>query len=175
VRFAELPAWLSRRQTSRARLAGIVTSRRERTSARGNRFAFVQLSDSSGMYEATVFSDVLSAARDLLEAGQVVLLTVDVRTEEDSIRLTVQAVEPLDDAVARTAAGLRIYLRDPGPVESLKLLLDRERRGRGRVDLVLDLDNRREVEIALPGAWAISGATRAAIKAIPGILDVQDV
>ena len=29
--------------------------------------------------------------------------------------------------------------------------------------------------MALPGGWAISPATRAAIKAIPGIVDVQDV
>ncbi len=175
VRSGDLQAWLARRQTSRGKLAGIVIARRERTSARGNRFAFVQLSDSSGMYEVTVFSDVLSAARDLFEPGRVVLLTVDARAEEDSLRLTAQSVEPLDDAVARTAAGLRIYLREPAPIESLKLLLDREKRGRGRVELVLDLDSRREVEVALPGGWAISGATRAAIKAIPGIVDVQDV
>ena len=60
-------------------------------------------------------------------------------------------------------------------MDSLKSLLDREKRGRGRVELVLDLDSRREVEVALPGGWVISGATRAAIKAIPGIVDVQDV
>ena len=33
----------------------------------------------------------------------------------------------------------------------------------------------REVEVALPGGFAISPAARAAIKQIPGIVDVHDV
>jgi hypothetical protein len=43
------------------RIAGAVANRQERKSARGNRFAFVQLSDPTGLYEVTVFSDVLEA------------------------------------------------------------------------------------------------------------------
>ena len=84
-------------------------------------------------------------------------------------------MQPLDEAVATAAAGLKIFLRDPAPVDSLKKLIERERKGRGRVNLVLDIDRASEVEISLPGGWAISAATRAAIKAIPGIVDVQDV
>ena len=38
-----------------ARIAGAVAGRQERKSARGNRFAFVQLSDPTGLYEVTVF------------------------------------------------------------------------------------------------------------------------
>jgi DNA polymerase III subunit alpha len=175
VRYGELRQWLVGRSTNRAKLAGIVLGRQERTSAKGNRFAFVQLSDASGMYEAMVFSDTLSAARELLEPGRLVLLTTDVRGEEELIRLTVQSVQPLDEAVATAAAGLKIFLRDPAPVDSLKKLMERERRGRGRVNLVLDIDRASEVEISLAGGWQISAATRAAIKAIPGIVDVQDV
>jgi hypothetical protein len=29
--------------------------------------------------------------------------------------------------------------------------------------------------MAIPGEWAISAATRAAIKAIPGVVEVQDI
>ncbi|HZF35143.1 MAG TPA: DNA polymerase III subunit alpha, partial [Candidatus Angelobacter sp.] len=40
IRFGDIPAWLSTRPPStRAKLAGVVVSRQERTSARGNRFA----------------------------------------------------------------------------------------------------------------------------------------
>ena len=39
-----------------AKMAGVVANRQERKSARGNRFAFLQLSDSTGSYEATLFS-----------------------------------------------------------------------------------------------------------------------
>jgi DNA polymerase-3 subunit alpha len=175
VRYGDLQGWLANRTTNRAKLAGIVIARQERTSAKGNRFAFVQLSDTSGMFEALVFSDTLSASREMLEAGRIVLLSADVRAEEDSLRLTVQSVQALDEAVAQSGAGLRIYLRDGGPVGSLKQLIERERRGKGRISFVLDLDGGREVEMALPGGYAVSAATRAAIKAVPGIVEVQDL
>ena len=65
-----------------------------------------------------MFSDLLATGRDLLEPGKTVLLTADVRTEEDSLRLTAQQVRPLDEAVADAAAGLRIFLKDPAPLRA---------------------------------------------------------
>src|SRR5262249_30382481 len=56
IRFADLPAGLAANPASRFRLAGIITGRKERTSARGNRFAFVQMSDPSGVFEVTLFA-----------------------------------------------------------------------------------------------------------------------
>jgi len=176
VRYGDVPAWLASRPAStRARLAGVVVSRQERTSARGNRFAFVQLSDQSGVYEATIFSDLLAISREHLEVGRTILLTVDVRSEEDSLRLTAQQIRPLDEAVAHAAAGLRIFVKDPAPLSSVRQLVQRQGRGRGKVTLVLELDRSREVEMSLPGDWAIAPGTRAAIRAIPGVVEVQDV
>jgi DNA polymerase-3 subunit alpha len=175
VPYGDLPSWLKTRTGSRAKLAGIVIARQERTSAKGNRFAFVQMSDTTGMFEALVFSDTLATTRELLEPGRIVLLTADVRAEEDNLRLTVQAVQALDDAVAQSGAGLRIYLRDSEPIPSLKQLIVRERRGKGKISFVLDLDGGREVEMALKETYAVSAPTRAAIKAVPGIVEVQDL
>lgn len=175
VSHGNLKNWLAGRTGNRAKLAGIVIARQERTSAKGNRFAFVTLSDTSGMYEALVFSETLAASREILEPGRIVLITADVRTEEENFRLTVQSVQALDEAVAQSGAGLRIYLRDPGPVGSLKQLIERERRGKGRISFVLDLEGGREVEMHLPGGYAVSAPTRAAIKAVPGIVEVQDL
>ena len=59
--------------------------------------------------------------------------------------------QPLDEAVATAAAGLKIFLRDPAPVDSLKKLIERERKGRGRVNLVLDIDRANRVASRLPG------------------------
>ena len=85
----------------------------ERTSAKGNRFAFVQCSDQSGAFELTVFSEVLSAKRNLLEPGQAVLISVDGRLDGEQVKLMAQTVEKLEDAVANSAAGLRIVISDP--------------------------------------------------------------
>ena len=175
LRWAELPTALAANGTTRFRLAGIVVGRKERTSARGNRFAFVQMSDTSGIFEVTLFAEMLSQSRALFDAGQPLAVTVDVRSEEDNLRLTAQKVEPLDDVVAHAAAGLRVFLGEERALATLKSLMGREAGGgRGRVSVVLDLAER-EVEIAIPGGFRVDPKIRAAVKSLPGIVDVHDI
>ncbi|MFV0335970.1 MAG: DNA polymerase III subunit alpha, partial [Tropicimonas sp.] len=64
-----------------AKMAGSVAGKQERKSARGNRFAFVQASDPTGSYEMTVFSDTLERAREHLEPGQNIVVTVEATAE----------------------------------------------------------------------------------------------
>jgi DNA polymerase-3 subunit alpha len=160
--------------SARVRLGGIVVSRQERTSAKGNRFAFVQFSDRAGVFEAALFSEILSAKRHLLEAGTALLVVADARPDGEGVRLTVNDLQPLDEAVANAAMGLRIYLRDDKPLTAISGVMNRERKGRGKVKLVIDA-GRSEIEVALPGGFAIGAQTRAAIKAIPGIVEVRDI
>ncbi len=174
LRLADLPAALAANGATRFRLAGIVVGRKERTSARGNRFAFVQMSDPSGVFEVTLFAEMLKEARALFDAGQPLAVTVDVRSEEDSLRLTAQKIEPLDDVVAHAAAGLRVFLGEARALAHLKNLFAREGNGRGRVSVVLDLDDS-EVEIAIPGGFRVDPRMRAAVKSLPGIVDVHDI
>jgi DNA polymerase III subunit alpha len=175
VRITDLASRLAAGGSTRHKLAGIVVGKKERTSARGNRFAFVQMSDMSGLYELTVFSEVLGQARQALDAGQPLLVTVDCRMEEDSIRLTAQKIEPLDGVVAHAAAGLRVFVGEEAALKSLRGIIGRDGPGRGRVSVVVGLEPTREVEIALPGAYKIGPGIRAAVKSLPGILDVHDI
>ncbi len=164
--------------SGRKRLAGIVIGKQERTSRQGNRFAFVQLSDTSGMFEIIVFSELLAGARDLLDSGQPLLVTVslDSRDNGEAPRLTAQEIAPLDQAVAQAGTDLKLFLSDPAPLDSLKAVLRREAvaGGRGRVALVLGLDGGQEVEMELPGGYRLSAQVRQAIKAIPGVV-VQEI
>ena len=174
LRWVDLQVALAANGSTRFRLAGIVIGKKERTSARGNRFAFVQLSDNSGAFEVTVFSEVLAQTRGVLEGGQPLVVTVDVRREEENLRLTVQKIEPLDTIIAQAAAGLRIFVAEAEALPRLKSVISREAGGRGRVTIVLDLPSR-EIEMALPGGFRIDPKIRAAVKSLPGIIDVHDI
>jgi DNA polymerase-3 subunit alpha len=174
IRYSDLPAGLAANPTNRFKLAGIVIGRKERTSGRGNRFAFVQMSDPSGTFEVTLFSEILGESRALLDSGQPLAVTVDVRSEEESLRLTAQKIEPLDTVVALAAAGLRVFVGEARALSNLKSVIAREAGGRGRVTVVLDLPAR-EVEIAIPGGFKVGPQTRAAVKSLPGIIDVHDI
>ncbi|MEA1673860.1 DNA polymerase III subunit alpha [Nitrospirillum sp. BR 11163] len=175
VRFADLPGIVARGGGStRFRMAGIVVARQERTAKSGNRFAFIGMSDASGVYEVTLFSEALAPAREHLEPGKAVLMTVDVQQNGEELRLTGSGVQLLEDEVAKVASGLRVTLKDQAPVEGLQTVLKRLPAGRGKIHLMVEID-RLEVELVLPQAYQISSASRSALRSIPGVLDVQDI
>ncbi|MFN3260839.1 MAG: DNA polymerase III subunit alpha [Pikeienuella sp.] len=159
------------------RIAGTVMARQERKSARGSRFAFVRLSDPTGVYEVTVFSEILLAHRDDLEPGRNVVLSVTPEIDGDQVKFLTQGVQPLDKAVeGDAAAGLRVHVREARAFPSIRARLEDAKAARGGpVSLVMILpEDGREVEIAAPGAYRVPPAIRSAIKAIPGVLHVEE-
>jgi DNA polymerase III subunit alpha len=175
VRFADLPARLAAGGMTRFKLAGVPIARRERNSARGSRFAFVQMSDTSGVYEVVVFAEVLAQSRQFLDEGLPLVVTVDVRSEEESLRLSAQRFERLDKLVTDAAAGLKVVLGEGDALLPLRDLIMREKDGRGHVSVIVPVSPEREVEIALPGGFKISANVLHAVRALPGVREVQDV
>jgi DNA polymerase-3 subunit alpha len=160
---------------ARIKLAGTMIGKQERTSARGNRFAFVQLSDATGVFEIVMFAEVLAQSRELLESGAPLLIQGEARLDEDTVKIMAQKVSPLDEAAATTDTGLRVWLAAAEPVRSLSSVLARERKGRGNVVVVVPVEGGREAEIMLPGRFTVAPPIRAAIKAIPGVIDVREI
>tara|TARA_Y100001934_G_scaffold272886_1_gene362021 strand:+ start:32563 stop:36036 length:3474 start_codon:yes stop_codon:yes gene_type:complete len=160
---------------SRFTIAGIVSARKFVNSARGGQLAFVQMSDATGSYELTIFSELLAKSRDLLESGTPLIVTADIQRRDDEIRTTATTLEPLDEAAANAVAGLKVFLRDISTVESLSgVMQEHGTRGRGRVSLVLDRDLR-EIEMELPEGYQISASMRSAIKSISGVIEIVDL
>ncbi|WP_342641915.1 DNA polymerase III subunit alpha [Rhodoligotrophos ferricapiens] len=155
------------------RLAGTVTHRQERRSKSGNRFAFVGFSDPTGQFEAVVFSDQLNQLRDLLEPGNAVILRVEADSEGEEVRLRLHSVEPLDKATENISSGLEIAVRETVSVASLAARLTNG--GRAPVRLKVLVDRSHEIEIALGNRFTVTPQIKAAIKAIPGVLEVRDL
>jgi len=170
---ADLPA-AARLGPGRKKLAGIVVGKQERRSKSGNRFAFVQLSDTTGIYEVALFSEILSRTREILDGGTPLLITADLRVEGDDIRLTAQDIQPLEEAAAASAQGLKCYIAEPEPIQRLKALLEAQGKGRGRVTLVLDLPGEESLEFELPQSYRLSPDFRKAVKGIQGLV-VEDL
>ena len=167
--------WMRSRGSSRAKLAGLVLSKQERTSAKGNRFAFVQLSDTSRHVRGDGVLRPLADGARASGARAALLLSVDIRSEEDSLRLMVNSVEPLDRAVANTAAGLRIFLRDPGAVSSLRNILATAGKGKGKIELALDVPDRSgRWPLRCPARYAVSRRRPRRGDRDPGVVAVQD-
>ena len=175
TRAADLPALLQRGAPGRIKLAGTVIDRQERTSAKGNRFAFVQCSDQSGAFELTVFSELLGSKRNLLEPGQAVLVSADGRLDGEQVKLTAQTVEKLDDAVANAAAGLRIVISDPGRARGRCARRSKASAAAAASRWSCRCPDDSEAEVTLPGTYSIAGGLRDTIGGLPGIAQVEEI
>jgi len=172
--IAELEARMASNGGPQVNLAGVIVDKQERRSSRGSRFAFVQLSDQSGTVEVAVFSEVLSAGRELLESGRPLFVPVELRLDGDTLRVTARTLRALDDVVQNGGSDLRVHVDDAAALDRLRDALAEADKGRGHVRLVILLDDR-DVEVELPGRYSVSPAVCLAVKALPGIAAVQEI
>ena len=176
LKSMRVPSWaeFSRQVKSgvtAGKVAATVVSRAERRTKTGNKMGIIGLSDPSGHYEAVIFAEGLQQFRDLLEPGRPVLLVMTAEAQGDEVRARIQSVEALDAAAAKVQKGLRIFLRDGLPLDAVAKRLDGK--GDGEVNVVLLLDAGAEVEVRLPGRYKVSPQIAGAIKAVPGVVEVQ--
>ncbi|MBI2716478.1 MAG: DNA polymerase III subunit alpha [Rhizobiales bacterium] len=174
------------------RVAGTVVSRQERRTRTGSKMGIIGLSDPTGHYEAVIFSEGLAEYRDLLDPGTAVLLFLSAEVQGDEVRARIQSAEPLDAAAANLHKGLRVFLRDGAPLEGVAKRLEpsqvgparsaqgntprsAQANGDGEVSVVLLLKQGTEVEVKLPGRFKVSPQIAGAIKAVPGVVQVEAV
>lgn len=160
---------------SRIKLAGTVAAKKERITRTGSRMMWLTLSDMTGSFEVTLFSEVLGRCREILTEGSALLVTADVKMDNESLRITAQDITTLDSAAMNAGAGLRVWLDRTEALPHIRTLLEREGKGRGRVTLVPKMGVDRSLDVILPGSFNVSPRLAQAMKTIPGVELVEDV
>jgi len=164
-----------------AKVAGTISGRQDRKSARGNRFSFVQVSDPTGLYEVTVFSDVLDSSEEYLVAGENVVMSVEATSEAEQLKLLCRTAQPIDTAIVdKSKKGLKIFVNSDGTISSVASLLKRVEQeknvlGRGEVSLCLvDSELPGEVELLVGDSYPINPQVYNALRALKGVLSVEE-
>jgi DNA polymerase-3 subunit alpha len=169
--WAEFSAAAKRGATA-GRLAGTVTSKQERKTRTGNKMGVVNFSDTSGQYEAVLFSETLAQYRDLLEPGKSLVITVSAEDRPEGVNLRIQTVQSLEDEASRIQKALRVFIRDTAPLGMLSGQLGAK--GEGQVSfVVIKQDGQGEVEIELPSRYRISPQVASAMRAVTGVVEVE--
>jgi DNA polymerase III subunit alpha len=170
------------RGTFMAKMAGVVAGRQERKSARGNRFAFAQLSDTTGGYEVTIFSDVLEKSREFLDTGSKVVITAEATMESDQLKLLMRSAGPVDAAIADAGrSSLRIYLDDVAAISTVATVLEDAKSAArnaspGAVYLYLQAPGLPgDVEMDLGQPFPINPQIKGAIKSLEGVMEVEEI
>lgn len=107
-----------------AYLAGVLTGIKERKSSKGNRYAFLSMSDPTSEFECLVFSEMLSQCRSLLESGKLLVVQVEIQQDNEAAdgRLRVSSLEELESFLAKQSpikpAGKSVQKREVVPSPS---------------------------------------------------------
>lgn len=147
------------------KLAGIVLSKQERTARSGNRFAFIQFSDSSGIFEVTLFSEILTQYRSILEPGKAFLVTVIAKMQDDALRLTAQSIEDLDAYTQAKGGHMVVRVNTPKTIATLAQLLGRCGEGKTSLDVEVELDDK-IVTLKLPRGYLMDAEILSQIQGL---------
>jgi len=91
-------------------IAGIVTSRKDMTTKRGDRMAFLVVEDLTGEVEVNLFPKVFHQAAPFLEREEPILIKGDIEKGEKSVKFTAQEVFSLAEIRAQRCKEIHIDL-----------------------------------------------------------------
>jgi len=159
---------------ARFQMAGVLMKKQEKMSQKGSKYAFLQLSDPTGIFEVTLFSEMLHASREFLEAGRSLLVSVEAEQKEEQIRFTCTKIAPLEDALEGKIRAIDITVNAAAPVHKIKEALERDPQGGAQINLYVRLDAARVVHLRLPGRWVLGAQARNQLRTQPGVVDIAE-
>lgn len=152
-----------------AKLAGVVIKKMEKNSERG-RFAFVTVSDHSGVFDLTVYSEPLMQYRDHLAAGKLLAFTMDVQWREDEPRLIMRSAQPLDQMIARSINQVSIQANASADIEKLAKFLSGCEQGNMKVCIDVPLKEQEGIAtLTLPHGLRIQEPDLQLIRKMSGV------
>lgn len=155
--------------------AGIVTGRKFKVSDRG-RFAFVQLSDPSGMFEISIFNEeLLSTARDRLEPGTLLFVKADGKLDDSGMRLIATELIPLDDVTKDASTHtLTIRLENATALGDIKQLIGNTLEKGTQILFKAPLPALGTSTVEIPGRYYVSIETILRLRQLRGVAQIEE-
>jgi DNA polymerase III subunit alpha len=153
-----------------ARVAGVVLAKKVRTNKQGKKYAFISVSDPTGVFEFTVFSEHLTEFADLLVPGKTVFVTVSGRVENESLRLTLMTIADLEAKLSHLSQKYELTLNDQTHVVQVQDILKKAPTGVSTIQLKVPVGHGKQVRVALPGKYRLSAEVCATLSTIHGLI-----
>ncbi len=144
------------------RVGGLLKTRKNIISKKGDRMAFLTLEDISGVAEIVVFPKVYQDCANLLDEDIPLIIQGKAEIDEQTNKVIADEIISLDEARKKYIESARILLRSDQVsrrrIEDLKKLV-LQNHGTCPVQLTLHYDNRGEVDIEIPKDSSIMPST----------------
>lgn len=126
-------------------VAGVIASKKIRSSKRG-KYAFLQLSDMTGVMDISVFNEeLLYQKNDLLKEGTLVILKVDAKIDENGLRIITDNILSIDEATSNIESVLELKIKDLDCMEIIKNCLSNKGL---RFRVILELGSGEQIVLA---------------------------
>lgn len=101
-------------------LAGVVISKKIRSSPKG-KFAFIQISDPSGLIETSIFNEeMLVQNEELLKVGNLVYAKADARIDDTGLRCIIESISSVEKAVSNVSSYYKIVISDKSVIAKVR-------------------------------------------------------
>ncbi|MCC7260049.1 MAG: DNA polymerase III subunit alpha [Alphaproteobacteria bacterium] len=175
VTYCDRFASVLRSQYESIKVAGVVVSKKVKVSRKG-RFAFLTLTDPAGVFEVSIFDEVMLASHwDMLEGGTAICITADGKLDDNGARLIAQSITRLDDLMKDRRSTAEIHVGEGADILQLKTLLGDphpDRKKGTAVTLVVQAGADRKAVVALPGTYALNPMGIDSLKSLGGVRKV---
>lgn len=149
------------------KLAAMMVSLKERRSSKGNKWGFLGLTDISGSFDVTVFSEVLIQSRAVLEEGKPLIVDAEVQVDQEGIRLTAQRIISLDQALDQSLETVFVHIEDEKSIDEIANVIINATPGRTSIHLTTNIDidgTLKTVEISIPQRISLSLALKDSLE-----------
>jgi DNA polymerase-3 subunit alpha len=157
------------------KVAGVLIKKQVRVGKSGNKFAFLQISDPTGVQEIMIFGELLALHQNILETGSNILIDLEVKSQEDSIRMSGQSIRLLDEALKGKTRLTKITFSSTDTLPQLKELLAADGTGQSNVHIILPYSDSEMVEMEIKGDYALTPDTIHAIQELDNVTQLKDV
>ena len=135
------------------KIAALPIDIKERTSKKGNKYAYAQFSDTTSNFEAIIFSDVLNSSNELIKNHDLLLLTLEVIKNDNNISLRAQEVLSLRKFINESNKKIKVLADEKININDLKEHLNKYKNDSGsEFNLLIDI-NQKLVNISIPGKY----------------------
>ncbi len=127
-------------ESQKCKVAGVITAYQERNTKKGNKMAFVQISDPTGLFEVTFFSEALTQAREFMSIGNTVLIDAECQIQDGEVRLLASNISSLKDSLHSKQRSFNITLDKEESIDHIKQILNQSPEGQSLFTFYLTLN-----------------------------------
>ena len=154
------------------RLAGTVLAVQERSNSDG-KFAFVRLSDPSGIYEVAFFRDIYALTQSLLIVGNTLVINVNLRRDGEQFRLTAEKAQPLDSLVSKLKNDYELHIDTCESIIEINNILEQHINGKSSIYFIIHLRNQ-IIEIELEKTYNLTPDIQSEINHLNGVKQISE-